>query len=184
MIEFRNVSFSYGEKQVFTNFNLKIDKGERVCFFGDSGKGKTTLLRLIMGLEKPDSGEISVESRNISAVFQEDRLLPFRTVYENISEFSKAENSDEILGGLNLIEEKNAYPSSLSGGMMRRAAIARALCKKSDIYIFDEPFTGLDSKNISDAAALINSVTDGKTVIAVLHEKEYASLLNCRLIEL
>ncbi|MBE6835525.1 MAG: ABC transporter ATP-binding protein [Ruminococcaceae bacterium] len=183
MIEFKNVCFSYGEKQVLKDFNLKVEDGERLCLYGESGKGKTTVLRLIMGLEKPDSGEITVTG-DISAVFQEDRLLPFLTVEENIREMTGCEKPEEILSSLNLINEKGEYPSALSGGMARRAAIARALCKKSEIYIFDEPFTGLDGKNIEKASETINKATEGKTVIAVLHEKNHAEKINCKIFEL
>ena len=183
MIEFKNVCFSYGDKQIFENLNMKIEDGERICLFGKSGRGKTTLLRLIMGLEKPQKGELSVDG-SISAVFQEDRLLPFRTVNENIAFITGNTKTDEILEKLNLIEEKDAYPSALSGGMARRASIARALGKNSGIYIFDEPFTGLDRENILAAASVINEITKGKTVIAVLHERDYAELIGCRVVEL
>ena len=183
MIEFKDVCFSYGEKQILKDFNLKIEDGERVCLFGESGKGKTTVLRLIMGLEKPDSGTLTVTG-GISAVFQEDRLLPFKSVEENIAFVSGESDADEILSSLNLLEEKDAYPSSLSGGMARRISIAGALSKKSDIYILDEPFTGLDEKNISDAADIINKKTKDKTVVAVLHERKNAEKLGCKILEL
>jgi NitT/TauT family transport system ATP-binding protein len=183
MIEFKNVCFSYGDKQILKDFNLVINDGERVCLFGESGRGKTTVLRLIMGLEKPDSGVLKVTG-DISPVFQEDRLLPFKTLSENISFVSDADNTDEILSSLNLLEEKESYPSSLSGGMARRASIARALSNKSDIYIFDEPFTGLDGGNTDAAADIINKITEGKTVISVLHERSNAEKLGCKIIEL
>lgn len=182
MIEFKDVCFSYGDKTVLDNFNIKVENGDRICLYGESGRGKTTVLRLIMGLEKAKSGTVTVDG-SISAVFQEDRLLPFKTVSENIS-FVSGNNADEILSKLNLDKEKDTYPSELSGGMARRAAIARALCKDSDIYIFDEPFTGLDRGNILAASEIINKMTEGKTVVAVIHEKDYASLLGCKIIEI
>jgi len=183
MIEFKDVCFSYGEKQILKDFNLKINDGERVCFYGESGRGKTTALRLIMGLEKPLSGTVTVNG-GISAVFQEDRLLPFKTVNENIEFVSNTENREKILSALNLSAERDLYPSALSGGMARRVSIARALSKNSDIYIFDEPFTGLDSGNINDAVRIINEITNGKTVVCVLHEKSNAEKLGCRIIDL
>ncbi|MBO4338370.1 MAG: ATP-binding cassette domain-containing protein [Clostridiales bacterium] len=183
MIEFKNVCFSYGEKQVLNDFNLTVNDGERICLFGESGKGKTTVLRLIMGLEKPQSGTVDVNGK-VSAVFQEDRLLPFKSVKDNISFVGGENNTDEILSALNLTEEKDEYPSALSGGMARRVSIARALSGKSDIYIFDEPFTGLDGKNIDSAAEIINKITNGKTVVCVLHEKANAAKLGCKIIEL
>jgi NitT/TauT family transport system ATP-binding protein len=184
MIEFKNVSFSYGKKQVLKDFNLKIADGERLCLFGESGRGKTTVLRLICSLEKADSGILTVESKAISAVFQEDRLLPFLTVGQNIKMFSDKDNIDYVLKKLKLTEAEELYPSELSGGMARRVSLARALCRKADIYIFDEPFAGLDSINIAVAAELINEMTDGKTVVSVLHERQYAEKLNCAVFEM
>ena len=183
MIIFKDVCFSYGDKQILKDFNLTIEDGERVCLFGESGKGKTTVLRLIMGLEKPDSGTVTVTG-SISAVFQEDRLLPFKTVSENIGFVSGNENADDILSSLNLLSEKDVYPSALSGGMARRVSVARALSVKSDIFIFDEPFTGLDEKNISDAADIINETTKDKTVVCVLHERANAEKLGCKILEM
>lgn len=182
MIEFENVSFSYGRKPVLKDFSLFITAGERVCFFGPSGCGKTTVLRLIAGLEKPKSGKITVNSKNIRVSFQEDRLLPFLTVKENVSMFAEDSSADEVLSRLGLNEAKYEYPSQLSGGMSKRVSIARSLAAEGDIYIFDEPFNGLDEENIEKAANLINEKTKGKTVISVLHDREYAGLIGCRIV--
>jgi NitT/TauT family transport system ATP-binding protein len=184
MIEFRNLSFSYGDKDVLKNLSLKINDGDRVCFFGESGIGKTTILRIIMGLEKVDGEQFVSTSKKISSVFQENRLLPFKTIEDNIKMFSKGDKLDYILNHLGISETKNMYPSELSGGMARRVAIARALSVDADLYIFDEPFTGLDRENIEKAVTLINEITAGKTFISVVHEREYADLLKCKIIEL
>ncbi|MBQ6568847.1 MAG: ABC transporter ATP-binding protein [Clostridia bacterium] len=184
MIKFENVSFGYDDKKIVENFSIEIPSGDRVCFFGKSGCGKSTLLRLIMGLETPNGGSVEKLSDNISAVFQEDRLLPFKTVLENITMFAPCDRAKEILARLSMTDAQNLYPSELSGGMARRAAIARALAAESDIYIFDEPFNGLDRENIADAALLINEYTKGKTLVLVTHEKELANALGCRIIEL
>ena len=101
MIRFNNVSFSYGEKQIFKDLNLEIKKGDRICLFAPSGYGKTTLLRLIMGLEKPDSGSREgIDGKKISVVFQEDRLIPQKNVYENIELFGGNERISEILNNI------------------------------------------------------------------------------------
>lgn len=183
MIEFKNVSFSFDNKKVLDGFNMVIKDKERICLFGESGVGKTTVTRLILGLEKNYSGEITISS-NISAVFQEDRLLPFRTVYENLQMFSDSSKLDYILKELGIYESRNKYPSELSGGMSRRAAIARALAVQADTYVFDEPFASLDSYNTDRAIRLINEITRDKTVILVTHDKTDAEKMNCSIIEM
>lgn len=183
MIELNNVSFSYGKKKVLDGFSLIVPKGDRICLFGESGAGKTTILRLILGLEKADLGTVKCNG-SFSAVFQEDRLLPFKTVKENITAFTNSNKIDIILNRLGIGEYSNSYPSELSGGIARRAAIARALCIDADAYVFDEPFTGLDSANVALAAELINEITSEKTVILVTHSKSDAQMLNCKITEI
>lgn len=185
MIELRNISFSYKDnRNVLENFSLKANDGERICLYGNSGAGKTTILRLIAGLEKANAGSVICTNEKISVVFQEDRLLPFKTIKDNITIFSKCDNLDYILSSLGISDAEDKYPSELSGGMARRAAIARALSVDADLYIFDEPFTGLDRDNILRTINLINEITKGKTLITVLHEKEYVQLLNCEIIDI
>lgn len=182
-IIFRNVDFSYGKKKIINDFSLSVDIGEKICFFGESGNGKTTLLRLICGLAKPDSGELFVYSKKIRPVFQEDRLLPFLTSKENVEMFSEGKSADEIFEKLNLAGNENLYPSELSGGMARRVSIARALSSEGDIYIFDEPLSGLDDENKKIVLQLIADKTAGKTVICVLHDKETAEAMGCRIVD-
>ncbi len=185
MISFKNVNFSYGDRQILNGFNLDIPRGDRVCFFAPSGSGKTTVLRLIMGLERANSGTLEgVKDKKISTVFQEDRLLPHKTVRQNIELFADSEDIDLILDELSLSDAANMYPKELSGGMARRTAIARALCRNADIYIFDEPFNGIDSANILKTAECIRRVTDGKTVLLVSHDKQEAEILGAEVIDL
>lgn len=185
MIKFKNINFSYGRKEIFNGFNLTVNDGDRICLFAPSGYGKTTVLRLIMGLEKPKSGIIEgIENKRISAVFQEDRLLPQKSLLENVSLFGGVESAKEIISKLGLSDSENLYPKSLSGGMARRTAIARALNHKADIYIFDEPFNGIDKENLVTTAELINELTKDKTFILVSHNPEEAKLLNCKIINI
>lgn len=186
MIKFNNVSFSYGEKTVLNNLNFEINTGDRICFFGDSGIGKTTVLRLILGLEKPQKGDITTPTNlKPSVVFQEDRLLPFKTVLENITLMGATkEKALTCLNSLGLGDEGASLPNELSGGMCRRVAIARALSLDFDYLILDEPFTGLDEENILSAINLINEILGERPLILVTHSKKEAELLNCKFKEI
>lgn len=185
MIKFNNVFFSYGKKRILENFNLEIEDKSKICLFAPSGFGKTTVLRLIMQLEKPNKGTIEgIKNKKISAVFQEDRLIPQKTVLENLRLFGEDIKINEILSELNLSDIKNLYPNELSGGMARRIAIARALIYNGDILILDEPFNGIDKENIRKTAELILKNTYDKTVITVTHNTNEAEILNSKIIKL
>lgn len=183
MIKFNNVTFGYkGSKaKVLENFSLQIDKGDRVHISGASGKGKTTLLRLVMGLEKPKKGSITVEEgAKISVVFQENRLIPYVSVKENIALFSNEQKALALLRDLELIDYAYENVSALSGGMKRRVALARALSKDFDILLLDEAMNGLDDKTKEKVAAVINKYTVNKTLITVTHNSAEANLLNAK----
>ena len=184
MINMSNVSFSYGEKKVLDNFNLSLKKGERACLFGESGSGKTTILRLICELEKAQSGQIIIGGK-LSVVFQEDRLLPFKTVIENISAVNGDEKKcEELLKAFSLYEYKDKYPRSLSGGMKRRIAIIRALSRDFDILILDEAFNGIDRENIEKIAQIINENTKDKTLVMVSHSEWEAEILRAKIVKI
>lgn len=183
MIKFNNVDFSYGEKKILNNFNLQINQSDRICLFGESGCGKTTVLRLLLGLEKAQNGKIVLpQNSRFSVVFQENRLLPFKTVLENVSLFSKDEETAIFnLKALGLSACINYYPNKLSGGMKRRVAIARALSTDFDCLILDEPFTGLDDNNLEITAKHILSSCENKPILLVSHSKKEAELLNAKI---
>ena len=175
-IKIENVSKSYGEKKVLRDLSLFIPHGSVTAIKGSSGCGKTTLLRLICGLEKADAGNIiGVSKKDVSALFQEDRLFPWLTALENVEAVIKDKKKKplaaQILSDLGLGDKKDlsAFPSELSGGMMRRVAIARALAYKSKVLILDEALRGLDEKNFENAVDVIERYRDERTVISVTH---------------
>lgn len=186
MINIENISFSRGTRVILKDFSLAIEDGETVCLFGESGCGKTTLFRLILGLEVPDSGRITGnENKKAAVVFQENRLLPFMTVRKNITLIGcDAKAAEERLAALGLLEFADKYPRALSGGMKRRAAIARALSADFDYLLLDEPFSGMDAENIRAAARYICETAKGKTIILITHSEEEYKLMNARRIDM
>ncbi|MDO5014841.1 MAG: ATP-binding cassette domain-containing protein [Clostridia bacterium] len=174
MIQIKNVTFYYGDFLVFENLNLKIADVGITAVTAPSGCGKTTLLRLISGLEKPQSGSILFENSEprISYVFQEQRLLPWFSIIENVKVFSgvKKEKALSLLSKFG-IDEKLAEkrPNELSGGQNQRVCIAIALLFSGDILLLDEPFTGLDEKNRSIVIEEIKKISKTKAVILVSH---------------
>ncbi len=188
MIELKNVSFSYGEEQVLRDFSLSVEGGSCVCLFGPSGCGKTTVLRLMMGLGQPDEGSVSAPKR-LSCVFQEDRLLSHLNVLDNVTLPLAKERyafAEEVLEKVGLGEYKRARIASLSGGMRRRVALARAIAFGGDALLLDEPFNGVDIENKKLLAQLIQSefTAKGKPVVLVSHILQDAQLLNAEIIKM
>lgn len=162
-----NICYSYNNYDDFalSNINIQVKKGAVVCLLGHSGCGKSTILKLIAGIENPGSGSIvindrlvasnkasvAIEERNIGLIFQHSALFPHKTVIENvifaIKKFSKKEKYNtalEILKLLNIEKYENAYPRVLSGGQQQLVAIARVIAQNPDIVLLDEPFSNLD----------------------------------------
>lgn len=186
-ISFNGVTFGYSpSKKIFTNFSFKVPPSGRICLTGKSGCGKTTLLRLVAGLEKPESGQIKIPKNiNFSFVFQEDRLLPWLTVEGNVALVTRDEKAVErAFEAVNLKEFKKEYPANLSGGMRRRVAIARALAFCGNILLLDEPFTGIDIENKREIAENILKIYNDKPIIVVSHIKEDVELLKAEILAL
>ena len=149
----KSVSKSFNGHAVLKDFSAEIPLYGVTVLRGASGAGKTTLFRLLLGLEKSDSGEIiGMSGRKPAVVFQEDRLLPWATALENAALGSDEARATATLERLGLGESMHLLPRELSGGMKRRVAIARALAYQGDILFLDEPFTGLDEDNKRIAA--------------------------------
>ncbi len=185
MIECKNLCFSYGENEIIHNFSARFEAGERVCIKGESGKGKTTLLRLLCSLEKPESGLILPDgSPRFGIVFQEDRLLPWATAKENVRLVSDEETAVEWLAAFGLEESLGKLPSELSGGMCRRVALARAVAFEPDILILDEAFKGLDEELKESVMKMLCKHFSKRLIIFTSHDSREIELFSTRTIEL
>ncbi|MBQ2201591.1 MAG: ATP-binding cassette domain-containing protein [Clostridia bacterium] len=176
MIEIKNLSVTLGEKRVFNDFSVTIPDTGMVLISGDSGIGKTTLLRVLCGLQKPDKGTVEgLNGRKISVVFQESRLLDRLTALENVAIVSDMTTAERILTDLNMGSELKIRAGSLSGGQKQRVSLARAFAFSSDIVLLDEPFAGLDEENKRKAVQLIRTA---QLAIVVSHDPGDAKLLS------
>lgn len=158
--------------EVFKNLNLCFEEGKVTCIMGHSGCGKTTLLNIIAGLLNADGGTVEKKSDKISYLFQEPRLLGWKTVLNNVSLVSDVETAHKYLNFVGLKEFENMYPDELSGGQRQRVAIARALAFEAPVILMDEPFQNLDEairNELTDKLINICRVTK-KTVIWVTHD--------------
>ena len=196
MLELKNISKKFKDRQILSDFNLTVEKNKILAIVGPSGGGKTTLLRMLAGLEKIDSGEIiyngeslpidELEKRNLLGfVFQDFQLFPHLTVLENlvlspIKTMNMAKNDAEkkaieLLEKLGLEKQINNYPTSLSGGQKQRVALARAMMINPKIIGYDEPTSALDPELRLEVEKLILKNRElGITQIVVTHDLQFA----------
>ena len=203
-LELTNVSKHFGNASVLKDVNLSISKGEFVAIVGFSGAGKTTLISLIAGLLRPDSGSLMLNGKEITEpgpdrgmIFQNYSLLPWLTVYENIqlavdqvfphlSAEKRQEHTEKYIAMVNLTPARNKKPSELSGGMRQRVCVARGLAIEPQILLCDEPLSALDAltrANLQDEIARIRSLHN-QTIVLITNDPDEAILLADRVIPL
>ncbi|GAA0060473.1 UNVERIFIED_CONTAM: amino acid ABC transporter ATP-binding protein [Streptococcus canis] len=205
MLELKNISKQFGQKTIFDGFDLTVQDGEVLSLVGPSGGGKTTLLRMLAGLESIDSGQVfyngenvgidHLENRNLLGfVFQDFQLFPHLTVLDNLMlsptiTMGKAkgevnEKALDLLARLGLKEHALVYPCSLSGGQKQRVALARAMMIDPQIIGYDEPTSALDPELRQTVEDLILQNRDmGITQIVVTHDLVFAEAISDRIIK-
>ena len=180
-LSLKNISKSFDDKKIFESFSYSFNENGLYVLTGDSGRGKTTLLRIISGLDENYSGTVDGGGvGNVSFAFQEHRLFPKLTVIQNIlvASFKSADKNSEnatrvLLKTLNFSEEDmQLYPEELSGGMKQRVSIARAILRNSPILLLDEPTKELDSLLAETVADLIAKESLKRLVIVSTHQPE------------
>ncbi|MBE6116281.1 MAG: ATP-binding cassette domain-containing protein [Erysipelotrichaceae bacterium] len=175
-----NLWFSYENKPIFEDYSLELSDGI-TCLMGASGIGKTTLLKLMAGLLTPDAGTIDIGNRKVSFMFQEDRLLSWLNVRDNILLVTdKEKEADELLEELGI--DGSLKTAELSGGMARRVAMIRCLLYESDMLLMDEPFKGMDEALIKKAASII--IRQNKPVVISTHSTDEVKALDAEVIEI
>lgn len=176
----KNVSASYDGRPVLRDFSADFPKNEITVIMGTSGCGKTTLLRLLLGLKQPDSGQLQGTGKlRSAAVFQEDRLCETLSAVQNIQLVSKDETAARAhLRLLGLEPQEHDKPvHELSGGQRRRVALIRAILFPSDFLIMDEPFKGLDEATRATAIKYVLEHKGDRGLILVTHDPDEAALL-------
>ena len=201
-IEVKNISKIFDNKLVLKDLNFNVNDGELLSILGKSGCGKTTLLKILIGIEKPSSGIILKNNKNITKydiskrgmgiVFQNYALFPNMTVLENVSyalnnklkdKKKSNEQAMDIISMVNLDEHINKYPNELSGGQMQRVAIARALVNDPDIILADEPTGALDTDTSIQIMEILKEISKDKLIVMVTHNPELAEKYSSRVVK-
>ena len=186
-LKLKNINLTFGKEKILDGLNLSINKGQFIAITGVSGSGKTSLLRIICGLEKPNDGEVHLdnnillndkisiptEKRNIGLVIQEKVLFPHLNVKKNIefgisTQNNKHDISKNIMEKLNIFDLAKKYPHELSGGESQRVALGRSIVMKPKVLMFDEPFTGLDKELKIKIYPIIKSILLKNEITAIM----------------
>lgn len=187
MLKLTNIFHRYGAEPVLKGVTVRLNPGERVALMGPSGCGKTTLLRIALGLVTPTEGIVENRFSKTVAVFQEPRLLLWRTAAENVNlvlkdDASTMETARKYLTLLGLREAADKLPQELSGGMQQRVALARALAANGDFLVLDEPFKALDDNLRQQVMSLVANTA--AAILLVTHDESEAQALGCQIIKL
>ncbi|MEC7838433.1 MAG: ABC transporter ATP-binding protein [Chlamydiota bacterium] len=198
MLSIKDLSFSYGTKNIINGLNLQIGRGEIASLIGVSGSGKSTLLKLLTNLLKPKIGTIKIENNEpASYMTQNDLLLPWRTVIENVmlpaelgnhtfTHEKHLQQARELLAEMGLSEHENSYPPQLSGGMRQRVSLARALILNRSLLLLDEPFASLDVCLREQMYQLLKSIhkKHNTTILMITHDFRDATSLSNHIYQL
>lgn len=190
MVEIKDLTKKYDGITVLDRISLSFADNTKTVIMGGSGRGKTTLLRLIAGLEKSDGGSVTLDGR-VAYMFQEPRLLPWKSAIDNVKAFlprEKQQLADKYLLAVGLSDSAKKHPSELSGGMAQRVSFARFLAyaeaTDAKILLLDEPFSALDAATAKAMIPQLLSAAQGKTLILVTHDSAQASLIGDNIIDL
>ena len=187
MLKLTGISHRYGTHRVLDGMDLTVAPGQRIAIMGPSGCGKTTLLRIAMDLLKPSEGNVENTFRKTVAVFQEPRLLPWRTAIQNVNLVlgdgkATLDTAEKYLRQVKLEDALDKYPRELSGGMQQRVSLARALAAEGDLLVLDEPFKAMDEALRDQVIALVDKTN--AAILLVTHEEVEAKKLGCEIIKL
>lgn len=183
------INLEFDDIKVFNEFSLSIEVGKINCIVGPSGCGKTSILNLLSGFIKSFTGEVNTSNEKIGYIFQEDRLLPWETVYQNIRLVKDIEDKPmimELLQALDLSDFADKYPHQLSGGMRQRCSIGRGFYYHGSLLLMDEPFKSLDYDLRLNLVRYLGNLWEAnrQTVIFVTHDIDEALLLGHKIIVL
>ena len=184
MVEVQGLTLAFGGNAVLRGVDFTLPRGGRAALMGASGSGKTTFLRVIAGLQKPDSGAVRVSTQRLACVFQEPRLLPWLTAAQNVNVVlsDRAETLPQAAAWLErfgLADAAEQYPAELSGGMQQRVALARAMAYDADLLLLDEPFKAMDDALRRSVMQTVADAAGDAAVLLVTHSAEEAEALGC-----
>ena len=187
MLKLTGICHSYGKQAVLKDVSLTLRPRQRIALMGPSGVGKTTLLRVALGLLRPQKGKVENRFQKTAAVFQEPRLLNWRTAAENVNlvlgdKAGTLPKAHGVLTSLGLGDAADKYPGELSGGMQQRVAIARALAVEADLLILDEPFKAMDVSLRREVMARV--ARTNAAIVLVTHDREEAACLGCEIVQM